>query len=124
MSVWTHVAGTIRFDHWPGTDCPEPDVGIRCAFNDAPGGTEGGLTILKWTNPDIAAVARYTITIFGDLRDYDEQGIINYFSRITKDQDVRQACFTFQVEGRSVRTFVWENDKFVELKRMIEDFII
>lgn len=66
---------------------------------------------MQWANPDNAAVAKYTITIFGDLRDYDdEHEIISYFNRITIDQDVRQACFTFQVEGKSGRTFVWEDD--------------
>lgn len=128
MSVWTHVLGTIRFDNWFAFDLTayEPDVGIPCTFEDdieqwdkcnIPCGSEGSLTISKWEAPNETSVARYTITIFGNLRDYDnEQEIIDYFNRITKDQDIRQACFTFEVEGNNkVRTFVWQEDSFVEV---------
>lgn len=129
MSIWTHVLGTIRFDSWPGLDAPEPDVGCPCHFTDPPEqwdkcnipcGSEGSLKISKWEDPSKSTVAKYTFTIFGDLRDYDnEQEIINYFNRITNGQDVRQACFTIKVEGKAIRTFVWKDDGlggFVEAK--------
>lgn len=132
MSIWTHVLGTIRFDSWTGLE-PAPNIGISCHFTDPPEqwdkcnipcGSEGSLFISKWEDPSKSTVAKYTITIFGDLRDYDdEQGIIDYFNRITKDQDIRQACFTFYVEGKDARTFVWKEniwekngkEKFVEV---------
>lgn len=125
MSVWTHVLGTIRFDCCPGLNLPKPDVGVSCTWDDpeerwdrcnVPCGSEGSLVISKWEEAERSCVARYTITIFGDLRDYDdEQEIINYFNRITKGQDIRQACFTFYVEGKDARTFVWFDDEFEEI---------
>ncbi len=122
MSIWTHVVGVIRFDGLPGLT-PDPDVGIPCTYHDndkqwdkcnIPRGSEGSLSISKWRDPSGHSVAKDTITIFGDLRDYDnEQEIIDYFKRITKKQAIRQACFTFNVEGSPARTFVWDDTSLV-----------
>ena len=123
MSTWTHVIGSIRFDGLLGMT-PPPDCGIACSFEDdkeqwdkcnIPCGSEGSLTILTWQNPK-PAMALYTATIFGDLRDYeDEQEIIEYFKRITAGKVVRQACLSFCVEGSTTRTFTWDEDTFKEV---------
>ena len=120
MSVWTHVVGVIRYDSFYND---EPDVVItggsrnvefQLAHCNIPCGSEGGLQISKWTNPSMSSIAKYVITIFGDLRDYDdEEEIINYFDEITKGQFVRQANFTIMVEGNKSRVFVWDNETFL-----------
>ena len=122
MSIWTHVAGVIRYD------ClidKEPDTGITCCGADGdekwdkcdvPCGSEGSLQVSKWTNPSESSVAKYTISIFGDLRDYSsEQEIIDYFDRITKNDFVRQATYTINVEGNRTRVFIWEDVSFKEV---------
>ena len=127
MSIWTHVVGVIRFDGLSFAGTPEPDCGFTCDFEDnedtwdrcnIPCGSEGSLQISKWINPEGSALARYTYSIFGDLRDYDdEKEIIDYFNRIVKDQMIRQACFTFQVEGGDSHIFYYDNNLkvFVEI---------
>ena len=117
MGVWTHVAGVIRFDSFTNK---EPDVGIACSYDDEenmwnscniPCGSEGSLQISIWTSPSKASIAKYTVSIFGDLRDYDsEQEIIEYFDRITKNEVVRQATFTIKTNDNKTRTFVWKNE--------------
>lgn len=127
MSTWTHVVGSIRFDCLPGL-VPEPRLGTTCSWNDNPKiwdacdvpcgseGSEGSLQVVMHTVPG-DTIAKYVATIFGDLRDYeDEQEVIKYFNRIVDGQWVRQGCFSFFVEGREVRTFVYDEgtQKFVE----------
>ena len=125
MSVWTHVCGSIRFDGIAGLT-PEPDCGIPYTFDDdevqwskcnIPCGSEGSLTISVWNNPYESSLASKTISIFGDLREYqNEQEIIDYFERITKGQMIRQAFYTFHVEGKEARNFVYKDEGFVEVK--------
>lgn len=117
MSTWTHVAATVRIDGFRfSDDQPTPDwdeiFGKECQF-DAPSevwddceehpekylpcGSEGTLQKTAWINPDSHMVAAYTVTIFGDLRDYDSpETIIEWFKKIVNSDaiDVRQACIT------------------------------
>src|ERR1700677_3446136 len=98
MSIWTHVAATIRFDGLAGITAA-PDLGKSVEYDSpqedwgvctVPVGSEGSLKTELWTNPDTHSITRYTATIFGDLRDYDDADeIIAYFKKITKDQMVR-----------------------------------
>ncbi len=123
MSVWTHVAGVMRVDYIKLEDTPELDfdklLGKEChdydAFEDAdehpelylPMGSEGSLQKSVWINPDDSYVDRYTVSIFGDLRDYyscDE--IIEWFKNKCKLLDhndvaglcIRQATITVDNE--------------------------
>ena len=84
MSIWTHVAGVIRFDSFLGEDL---DLGIPVDFRDSledfckctlPCGSEGSLEYQIYENPDPHSVARWSVQFWGDLRDYDnEEEIIN-----------------------------------------------
>lgn len=111
MSIWTHVAGIIRVDAILNlTEKPIYSYNVPC-------GSEGSLDVSLWENPHSSDLAKYTISIFGDLRDYDdEEEIIDYFTRITKGQMIRQACFTLEVEGATPRTFIWDEKGFIEQK--------
>ena len=125
MSIWTHVLGSIRFDGIPGLT-PEPDCGIPCTFEDdekqwdkcnIPCGSEGSLIISIWDNSFESSLASNTISIFGDLRSFDdEQQIIDYFERITKGRMIRQAFYTFYVEGSKERNFIYKDKGFLEIK--------
>lgn len=114
MSNWTHVAGIIRVDYikWDD-DTPELDfdklIGKEYhdydAFEDAdkypelylPMGSEGSLQKSVWINPNDSDCTRYTVSIFGDLRDHDSADeIIEWFKNKCKSlsNKVRQATIT------------------------------
>lgn len=110
MSQWTHVAGIIRFDGLFGLlGMPEPNI-----LQGIPEGSEGPLDCKMWNNPNHSHIAARTAYIFGDLRNYgdeeDIQRIIDYFERIIKDQMVRDACYTINVEYGVQRTFIYKTD--------------
>ena len=117
MSTWTHIAGVIRFD---GLMDDVPHCGNTVVYDgteaewdacDVPCGSEGSVVINSWTNPDNSCLARHTVAIFGDLRSYsDEFAIIEYFDRIVKDRSIRDAVYTFHVEGADNRTFVYSHE--------------
>ncbi len=95
MSNWTHVSGVVRidtfgsFDHHSGK--PDFEIigewfGKELHFGDEeklwdeadehperflPLGSEGSLRLSVWTNPVPNHTAKYTVTVFGDLRDHD-----------------------------------------------------
>jgi len=117
MSVWTHVAAVVRIDDFRfSDDQPIPDwdeiFGKECLF-DAPSevwddceahpekylpcGSEGTLQKTAWINPDSHMVAAYTVTIFGDLRDYENlDEIIDWFKEKVDSSKIgiRQAVIT------------------------------
>lgn len=126
MSVWTHVAGIVRVD---GIVCfSEIDFdkvfGKECSWgsdkdtwNDAdlnpddymPMGSEGSLEKSVWINPDTYCMARYTVSIFGDLRDYDDsKAIIEWFENSCDKVTVRQAVLTIEVEGQEPIVYRYE----------------
>lgn len=129
MSIWTHVAGVIRYDAVCALGETHPDLGNTCTFGDdeaawdkcnVPCGSEGSLVISKWTNPSDTSLAAYTVSIFGDLRDYDDdQEIINYFNRINNSMVTRQAIFTISGgEQDDPRSYIFNHvaNKFIKLK--------
>lgn len=123
MSTWTHVAGIIRIDGLPDVT-PKPNLGPVCRWGDGlanwdrctlPKGTEGSLDYTVWENPNPSHAARYTVSLFGDLRDYDSiDDIIRYARQITDGQIVRQGALTVEVEsgpqGIVTRNFVYHAD--------------
>ena len=138
MSNWTHVAGIMRVDYIKLEDTPELDfdklLGKEClwssdyeVFEDAdkhpelylPMGSEGSLQKSVWINPNDSHIARYTVSIFGDLRDHDSADeIIEWFKNKCKLIDnydeagsyIRQATITVYNEhyGTSSYTYVEE----------------
>jgi hypothetical protein len=109
MSKWTHVAATIRIDGIRSLLGREPDLGSTCEFDsprsdwdacDVPRGSEGSLQHSLYVNPQAYHLAAYVVTIWGDLRDYEDVGeILAYLERVTKDQLVRQGIAHVEVEG-------------------------
>jgi len=134
MSVWTHVAGIVRFDDiriinakldWLGEPVRwEDDDEEKWRNCILPCGSEGSLEYQIYENPDPCCVARWCVQFWGDLRDYDdEEEIIDYFKKITKDKWVRQGVFTIHVEFYRTRTFVYDVDKkdWIELNKIGEN---
>lgn len=128
MSVWTHVAGIIRINdirldnYLPNFD---KIVGKECLFeslentwrdmknnpNDyMPCGSEGTLQKSIWVNPDKNEMAAYTISVFGDLRDYEEpQSIIDWFIKVCNGCGwIRQATITVETEGNKTLNYTYE----------------
>lgn len=130
MSIWCHVAAVVRIDdlRW---DDSTPDFeeifGKTCkwgssddVWNDLnehsdkylPCGSEGSLEMSVWKNPDISCMAAYTVSIFGDLRDFaDGQGVVDWFKNKLKDIFVRQACITVLTEGNKPITWTYSDEE-------------
>lgn len=114
MSTWTHVAGIIRaygVQNWESDHDWDSIIGKEClwgasreTWKDAdehpeeymPCGSEGTLQKSIWVNPDKSDVNAYTISVFGDLRDwYDVNAIIVWFKILVKNKLwVRSAVIT------------------------------
>lgn len=114
MSAWTHVAAIARIDGYVDSDDMTKIFGKECLWDSdekvwddmcnnmaayLPAGSEGTLRMIVWVNPDMDAWSRYTVSIFGDLRNYwDGHEIIDWFKdklRLIEDGpcgSVRQAC--------------------------------
>lgn len=136
MSNWTHVAGIIRVDYIKWDDDPELDfdklIGKEClwcsdyeVFEDAdkhpelylPMGSEGSLQKSVWINSNDSHVSRYTVSIFGDLRDHDScDEIIEWFKNKCKfigNEEVhggwiRQATITVDNEYYGAKSYTYE----------------
>lgn len=120
MSNWTHVAGIIRVDCLPIEDLDfDGLIGEEWHFGDEfyipktgflPDGSEGSLYKSVWEDPD-GSIPRYTVSIFGDLRDReDPQEIIDWFKEKCKNLWVRQAIITVWNERNG--TLDWRYNKY------------
>lgn len=134
MSIWTHVAGIIRVDglridddYNPDWDkiigkelnCEDPKV-VRKIRSDyiknpetfMPCGSEGSLKKVIWENPDKSSLAGYTVSIFGDLRDYsDLVKIEKWFTKVCSKLWIRDAVITADCELGSRFTAYWDEAK-------------
>jgi hypothetical protein len=73
MSVWTHIAGIVRFDtmrHISGTG--SLDDAKRLVETGAPQGSELPIEFVPHENPMPEALAAYAISFHGDLRDFGD----------------------------------------------------
>jgi hypothetical protein len=100
MSQWTHVAGCIRLDDlrlWK----PDPDLPALVQAG-LPNGSEGPLQFHVWVNPERNHISAYTISLWGDLRDFgteDVPGLVEWFKRIASSTlGIRQAMLHVVVE--------------------------
>lgn len=127
MSIWTHVAGVMRIDYIKLNDDPELDfdelIGKEClwdsnyeVFEDAdkhpelylPMGSEGSLQKSVWINPKDSHASRYTVSIFGDLRDHEScDEIIEWFKSKCESLGgrVRQATITVNNEYNGTKSY-------------------
>ena len=131
MSVWTHVAATFRVDcvRVRGGAVPnfEAIFGKTLNFDDEeekwneaynnpgmylPLGSEGSLKMSVWEDPHQSMLAAFTVSVFGDLRDYsDIKAIKEWFDRCCKNTWIRQAVITAECEVGESFTGKWCVDK-------------
>jgi len=124
MSTWTHIAATIRYDalRIPGMPSMKPDLGKTCSFDstesewdacNVPCGSEGSLQHSLWVNPNVTHMAAYVVTIWGDLRDYqDVEEVIDYLKRITgKKMLVRGGVAQIEVSYAGTVVLHYEDEK-------------
>lgn len=70
-----------------------------------PTGSEGSLQRLVWVNPDKYCAERYVVTVFGDLRDYDDhEAVREWFDWVCTNCYLRQAVCHCDVSGQ---TYTW-----------------
>ena len=128
MSNWTHVAAIVRLNYITFDDSYELDFeeifGKECLFDSSwetwedaekhrdkylPMGSEGSLQMSVWVNPNKSHAARYTVSIFGDLRDHESaEEIAEWFKQKCEDSSlsVREACIIAENE-RADHKVIW-----------------
>ena len=133
MSVWAHVAGVVRIDdiRFDNNNPPDFDKIFGAEFDyeelsDAnyyfgkmmPCGSEGTLHKSVYINPDCSHISSYTVSIFGDLRDfYSSKEIIDWFTDCLKNLAVRQASILVEIErDDSVFVIYDHRGKVIETK--------
>lgn len=131
MSQWTHVCGCIRIDRL--FEKADREV-IRNALGKTlmwespaemwdeaenhperytPYGSEGGIEYDIWENPNYDCMAAYTVSIWGDLRDYSSVNeITNWFNKILYDSNliIRDAVLSIDVEYQCKATLVYKDE--------------
>ena len=126
MSVWTHVAAIFRVDslRFANEDFDFGKVfGKECLWRSdsktwddqranpdsyLPTGSEGSLRISVWDNPDKHHLAAYTVSVFGDLRDYDDVDALGkWFRKTCRKTWIRQAVCHVMCENGVTR--VWQS---------------
>ena len=129
MSYWVHVAAIARVDSFVKMDF-EKEFGKEVRFDsdtevwqDAedhpekylPLGSEGSLRMSVWETPEENHLAKYTVSIFGDLRDvFGYKSIINWFKDKIKDMMIRQASITVDTEGDTSYSWVYGGAEIVD----------
>lgn len=127
MSVWTHVNASFRLDSL-GMISDEKItsvIGKELMYDEMdwledydeneylPMGSEGTLNYSVWHNPNESIMASTTVTVFGDLRDYDNADKIEvWFNKVCNSFHIRQAVCQVEVEFRGInKVFVYDRDK-------------
>ena len=124
MSQWTHVNGIIRIDALRFMGMKSPNIGIPSLWEDdhdakdIPCGSEGSLNAELWTNPSENSLSAFTVSIFGDLRDYDDvDEIVKYLNQITEGGLVRSGVCEIDVEFKFTYLYHYVNEKWVEISK-------
>ena len=119
MSKWTHVNGIIRVDalRMPGMKVIPINIGTPSFWEDdheakdIPEGSEGSLNAEIWENPSGSSLAAYTVSIFGDLRDFESADeILAYLNQITDGQMIRSGVCEVTVEYGTTTIFRYDSD--------------
>lgn len=126
MSQWTHVNASFRLNSieripdedlikifgkqvdYYGMSKIEYDEkwNIKDKHKYLPIGSEGTLKMSIWHNPDTSCMASTTVSVFGDLRDYDSfEEIEEWFNKCCFALFIRQAVCQVEVEGRGTKIF-------------------
>ena len=126
QSAWPTINGRVRpkWDKITGRtiydgDWTTEDSYVRRLMDDdwsdyhkhpnrfVPTGSEGSLQRLVWENPDPYCMAAYTVTVFGDLRDYDDyEAVHEWFDSVCDKCYIRQAVCHCDVSG-DCHTWEW-----------------
>lgn len=129
MSQWTHVNASFRLNSIGRYDDEElinifgKSVGFwdmdKIEYDEnwevadkekyLPMGSEGSLKMSIWHNPDTSCMASTTVSVFGDLRDYNSfDEIEEWFNRCCDafgNFGIRQAVCQVDVEFCGVKVF-------------------
>lgn len=130
MSQWTHVNGIIRIDAIRTIGFGnKPNIGIPSQFDDdhqsrdIPTGSEGSLYAELWISPNNSSLATYTVSIFGDLRDYNYvEDIVKYLNQITHKQMVRSGVCEIHIERGFTYVYQYIADQWVEISKIEDKF--
>lgn len=121
MSIWTHVNGNIRIDsmRFSGSEVSKINsvLGKIVNYDDEdwsttlPCGSEGSLEYNIWENPRESSLSAYSVSIWGDLRDYSNiEEIKRWFNFIIKQFMVRDAILSISVEDGDSIILITEYD--------------
>lgn len=121
MSTWTHVAAVIRIDAVKGLFGPQSKDDIKRVLGPIarfggpeedwnactlPIGSEGSLEYDIWENEDPHCLDAFTVSVFGDLRNYYEtESIEEWFNSFCSKFMVRQAVCIAETEGSDTKVF-------------------
>lgn len=126
MSQWTHVNAIFRLNSIGRIDDEElikifgKSIGYwdmsKIEYDEnwevidkekyLPMGSEGSLEMSIWHNPETSCIASTTVSIFGDLRDYESfDEIEEWFNRCCDKVALRQAVCQVNVEGYDTKVF-------------------
>lgn len=115
-----HIFGK-RVPEWPADiDDEKSWAEFSAAMEEAsehpelyvPCGSEGSLQLSVWENPDRSCAARYTVSVFGDLRDHHSNDAIKkwFFAACDKVRMLRQATCTSYNELNGTESWTWYSD--------------
>ena len=126
MSQWTHVNAIFRLDSFGRIDDEkiisifgkevdyehideveyDEDWEVKDKEKYLPIGSEGSLKMSIWHNPNTSHMASTTVSVFGDLRDYDSfDEIEEWFNRCCDKVFLRQAVCQVEVEYYGTKVF-------------------
>lgn len=126
MSRWTHAAGIIRVEDygllgtWQEGEARKEngELDIIAMLGEIPRGSKGPLEVEVWTNPDKHYIVTHTVSIFGDLRDYEDiSAIIIWFQTACRKLSVRNAVITVHNEDY-IASWTYGMDDFWEEEEM------
>lgn len=124
MSYWTHVNGSIRVDSVQLKNKEIKALFKTCKFDspfeewedcNVPRGSEGSLQVLLHFNSSKYEACRVIMTIYGDLRGFDESRhheIIEWINGIIKDNDMFVRDGVLTLNGKTYRYNEIYNDEY------------
>lgn len=78
-----------------------------------PCGSEGSLVYNIWENDDDSDIPAFTVSVFGDLRDYEEtDSIQTWFNQLCDSFPIiRQAIYLAETEGCNPQVFRYDKEE-------------